>query len=174
MMHCSKSLKKTVLDLQIVESRVLVRDILVFAPQLRSDPAFSDPDETWYINIDGSGTFDRLNFTTLQFEGLRNTSINARGTLTGLSNPQMAGGNFTIERLHTSQSDIALFTGQRLSNAQLNLPEEFDISGTVKGNAGVLNTDLDIRTSSGSVGLNGTFSNLTNPDKARYKANSRP
>ena len=164
---------KTVLDVQIVDSRVQVKDILTFAPQVRSNKAFSNPNATWYINIDGSGTFDRLTFNSLQFQGLHNTVINAKGTLTGLSNPQQAGGNFIIDRLHTSQTDIALFTGQRLSNDQLNLPEEFDISGTIQGNSGVLNTKLDVNSSAGSLAVNGRFSNLMDPQSFSYQANIR-
>lgn len=160
----------TVLDLQVVDSRIQVKDILAFAPQLRSNPALSDPNDTWYVNIVGNGTLDRLNFESLRFDGLRNTQLNAQGTLVGLMHPQHAGGNFTIYRLHTTQSDLALFTGQRLSNAQLNLPEEFDINGTIKGNAGSVTTNLNVNTSAGFVGLNGNFNNLTNPNAMTYKA----
>ena len=76
-----------------------------------------------------------------------------------------------IRKLHTTQTDIALFTGQRLSNAQINLPEAFDISGTINGNAGVLNTNLDIRTAYGNASLSGRLSNLTNPTSLSYNAN---
>ena len=53
----------------------------------------------------------------------------------------------TIRRLHTTQTDIALFTGHRLSNEQINLPEEFDANGTVAGNINNLSTNLTINSS---------------------------
>jgi hypothetical protein len=149
---------------------VQVKDILIFAPQLRSNPALSNPNDIWNFNIVGSGTANRLYFETLQFAGLQNTQVDAQGTLSGLMNPADAGGNFTIHKLHTSQTDIALFTGQRLSNAQLNLPETFDIRGTINGNAGRLITDLDVNTSAGFMTLNGSFAHLTNPATASYHA----
>lgn len=164
---------KTVMDIELVDSYVQVKDILTFAPQLRSNAAFKNPEATWYLDVVGNGTMDRLNIERLQFDGLSNTSIDARGTLTGLSNPDRAGGDFVINKLHTTQTDIALFTGQRLSNAQVNLPEAFDISGTVVGNAGVVNTNLTVSTSMGGIAVAGRFSNLSNPNNIAYNANVR-
>ncbi len=169
----TKNFAETVFNLELVDSKVQVKDILVFAPQLRSNPALANPNDIWNLNIIGSGTMNRLYFETLQFAGLRNTRIDAQGTLVGLMKPTQAGGNFTIRKFHTSQTDIALFTGQRLSNAQMNLPETFDISGTVNGNAGKLNTNLNLNTSAGFIALNGIFSNLTSPTSASYNATIR-
>ncbi|MGZ3848212.1 MAG: translocation/assembly module TamB domain-containing protein [Flavisolibacter sp.] len=161
---------ETVFNIALVHSHIQVRDILVFAPQLRNNPALAHPNEIWNINMVGSGTLNRLNIESLQFAGLRNTQIDAAGTLTGLMNPKDAGGNFIIHRLHTTQTDIALFTGQRLSNAQMNLPEAFDITGTVRGNAGQLNTKLNVSTSAGFMALDGNFANLTSPTAISYNA----
>ena len=161
---------QTVFRIELENSRLQVKDILVFAPQLRNNPALSNPNDVWNLHIIGSGTLNRMYFETLQFSGLTNTQIDAQGTLAGLMNPTQAGGNFTIRKFHTSQTDIALFTGRRLSNAQMNLPETFAISGTINGTAGHLNANLNMATSAGSMALNGSFSNLTNPAAASYNA----
>lgn len=168
-----KNPAQTVLDIELVNSRLQVKDILAFVPQLRSNPALANPNAVWNINLIASGTLNRLFVESLRFSGMRDTRIDASGTLVNLMNPNAAGGNFTIRQLHTTQSDIALFTGQRLSTPQLLLPETFDISGTVNGNAGRLQTALDVRTSLGNIGLNGTLSNLMSPTKASYAANVR-
>ncbi len=166
----AKNFAQTVFNIELTNSHVQVKDILVFAPQLRSNPALANPNDIWNVNIVGSGTMNRLHFESLQFSGLKNTEIDAQGTLTGLMNPAEAGGDFTIRRFHTTQTDMALFTGQRLSNAQVNLPETFDLTGTVKGTAGRLNADLRMNTSAGSMALNGSFANLTSPAKTSYNA----
>lgn len=163
-----KNFEKTVFDIEFVNSRIQVKDILVFAPQLRSNPALANPNDIWFINIVGNGTLDQLNFKSLQFDGLRNTQLDASGTLMGLTNPQQAGGNFRIHRFHTTQTDLALFTGQRLSTPQIKVPEEFTVTGTIAGNAGKLNTNLNVSTTDGFVGINGSFSNLTNPNAIAY------
>lgn len=164
---------KTVFSLNITNTRLQVKDILVFAPQLRNNPALRNPNDIWYVNIVGNGTLNQLNFQKLQFNGLRNTQLDANGTLTGLMNPKEAGGNFRINRFHTSQTDLALFTGQRLSTQQVNLPEEFDINGNISGNAGKLHTDLNVNSSAGFIALNGSFSDLMNPKTTSYNASIR-
>lgn len=168
-----KNFSQAVLNLELVNSHLQVKDILTFAPQLRSNPAMADPNAVWYLNIVGSGTLNRLNFESLRFDGLRNTHLNAQGSITGLMNPKQAGGNFTIYRFHTTQSDMALFTGKRLSNQQMSLPEEFDINGTITGNTGKLNTNLNVATSEGFIGINGRFSNLTDLKTISYNASLR-
>lgn len=162
--------EKTVMEIDLTDSRVQVKDILAFAPQLRQNRAFSNPNDTWLIDVRGQGTLDRLHLDKLYFNGLANTMIDAEGSLTGLNNMNMAGGNFTIRRLHTTQSDIALFTGKRLSTPQVQLPETMDISGVITGNTGTVSTDLDIRTSSGTVNLDGRFTGLGNPASTGYTA----
>ncbi|MFL5787135.1 MAG: translocation/assembly module TamB domain-containing protein [Flavisolibacter sp.] len=169
----TKDPARVLMNIDLENSRIQVRDILAFAPQLRSNPALANPNDIWHVNIIGNGTLNRLAFESLQFSGLRNTQINAKGTLVGLMNPKQAGGNFVIYRLHTTQSDIALFTGKRLSTPTMELPEEFDMNGTVIGNSGNLNTNLNINTSEGFIGLNGRFSNLTDMNTIGYNATLR-
>jgi hypothetical protein len=166
----TKKPAETMIDLDIDNSYVQVKDILSFVPTLRTHPAFSNPSDVWHLNIQGSGNMSRLHFDNLQFDGLKNTQLDASGTLAGLNDPKAIGGNFTIRRLHTSQTDLSLFTGARLSNAQMNLPETFSARGTLSGNMGALATNLTVSTSLGNVGLNGRFSNLTSPANARYNA----
>src|SRR5688572_6820554 len=160
----------TQIDADISNSYVQVKDILAFAPQLRSQPAFSDPHETWHINLQGNGTLQTMHIANLQFQGLKDTRIDASGSLATSSDPNRTGATLTIRRLHTTQSDIALFTGRRLSNAQINLPEEFDARGTVAGNINNLSTNLTINSAVGTAFVNGRFTNLSNPNAATYNA----
>ena len=155
-------------QVNLAESKLQVRDILLFVPELRSNPALRNPNDVWKLNVVGNGTMDQFNFKTLQFAGLSNTQIDAHGSLKGLLNPKKAGGNFVIERFHTNQNDIALFTGSKLSNAQMDLPQDLTMSGTINGDAGTLNAKMNVLTSDGNVVINATFSNFTDPAKAKY------
>jgi len=159
---------KVSFQVNLVQTRIQVKDILLFVPELRSNPALRNPNDVWRVNLVGSGTMNQFNFETLQFAGLSNTQISAHGSLSGLTDPKKAGGNFVIDRFHTNQTDIALFTGSKLSNARMDLPEEFTISGTINGNAGTLKTKMNVLTSDGNVAINGTFSNFTDPAKVKY------
>jgi hypothetical protein len=167
-----KHFDRAVFDLDIANSYLQVKDILVFAPQLRSQPAFRNLNDVWNFNVTASGTMDRLKVERLQFRGLQNTEINASGTLMGLSNPNNAGGNFSIYRFHTVKSDMALFTPPEL-NKQMNLPQSVDLSGVISGNTGRLNTRLNLSTTDGDVDLDGSFANLMNPSSLTYNATLR-
>ena len=155
-------------QVNLVQTKIQVRDVLLFVPELRSNPALRNPNDVWQVNLVGNGTMNQFNFETLQFAGLSGTQISAHGSLSGLTDPKNAGGNFVIDRFHTNQNDIALFTGSKLSNAQMDLPQDFTISGTINGKAGTLNTKMNVLTSDGNVAINGTFSNFTDPAKAKY------
>jgi len=166
----TESFPNTQMDADISNSHVQVKDILAFAPQLRSQPAFANPNAIWYINLQGNGTLKTMHIANLQFRGLKNTQIDASGSLATNNDPNKTGATLRIRRLHTNQTDIALFTGKRLSNAQINLPEEFDAHGTVAGNINNLLTNLTINSSVGTAFVNGRFTNLSNPNAATYNA----
>jgi hypothetical protein len=140
----------------------------LFAPQLRGNPALRNPNDVWKLNIVGSGTMNQFNFQSLQFAGLSNTQIDAHGSLTGLGNPKNAGGNFVINRFHTNQKDIALLSGQQLSNQPIALPREITMNGTINGNSGTVNSKLNISTTDGFISINGKFSGLSNPANTNY------
>jgi translocation and assembly module TamB len=164
------SFSRVMMNADISNSRVQVKDILAFAPSLRSQPAFANREAIWYIDLQGSGTLNSLYVENLQFRGLKNTSIDAKGSIAAASDPNRTGARLTIRDLHTTQSDIALFTGKRLSNAQLNLPEEFDMRGTLAGSVNNLSADIVIGSSAGTAVVNGRFTNLANPNTATYIA----
>ena len=158
------------MDADISDSYVQVKDILAFAPQLRTQPAFANPNAVWYINLQGNGTLQTMHIANLQFRGLKNTRIDANGSLATSSDPGKAGATLTIRRLHTNQTDIALFTGKRLSTEQINLPEEFDARGTIRGSMNDLYAILVINSSVGTASVNGRFINLAKPAAATYSA----
>lgn len=166
----AKNFDRTQIDADIENSHIQVKDILAFAPQLRSQPAFAHPSDTWYLNLQGNGTVQSMHIRNLQFNGLKNTQIDASGTLASNSNSNQAGGTLTIRRLHTTQADIALFTGKRLSNDQLNLPEDITARGTIAGSMNNLSTNLSIATSEGFLSVNGHFIDLTDAANASYTA----
>jgi hypothetical protein len=168
-----KHFDRAVFDFDIDNSYAQVKDILIFAPQLRSQPAFRNPNEVWHFNLVGHGTMDKLDIAKLQFSGLQNTQLNASGTLMGLANPNNAGGNFNIYRLHTTKSDLNLLSGNALAGQPIDLPQTLDLSGLVSGNAGRLHTNLTLNTTDGDVNLNGSFANLMNPTALSYNANMR-
>src|SRR6185295_13760580 len=162
----AKTFDRTQIDADIENSHVQVKDILAFAPQLRRQAAFANPNDTWYINLQGNGTLRSMHIRDLRFNGLKNTQIDASGTLATSNDPNRTGATLTIRKLHTNQTDIALFTGKRLSNQQLNMPEDYNAHGTLSGSINNLSANLVVATSAGTIAVNGRFTNLGNPDVA--------
>lgn len=165
-----KHFDRTIMEADIDNSYVQVKDILAFAPSLRRNKAFSNPNATWRLDLEGNGTVDRLVINNVNFSGLSNTQLSASGTLTGLSNTRQAGGDFNITHLHTTQSDFALFTGKRLSTAEVRIPEDITLNGRITGNSGTITTRMNVRTSSGAANVNGRFANLGDPNNLSYDA----
>ncbi len=166
----TKDPTKATVVVDLTGTRIQVRDILLLAPQLRSNPAFKRPNDVWQVNIAGSGNANQFNFRTLQFAGLGNTQLDAHGSLTGLTNPKNAGGDFVINRFHTTRSDIAVFAGDQLAKTGMNLPADMTASGTLTGNAGAVQVKLALATSDGSLNMAGRFANLADLNRLQYNA----
>ena len=155
----AENFERTQIDADIENSHVQVRTYWRLHRNYAHNLHFQSND-TWFINLQGNGTLQSMHIRDLQFDGLKNTQINASGTLAASSDPTRTGARLTIKRLHTSQADIALFTGRRLSNEQVNLPEEFNAHGTLAGSINNLAANLAIATSMGAVSVNGGLQTL--------------
>jgi translocation and assembly module TamB len=164
------SFDRTQIDADIANSHVQVKDVLAFAPQLSNQPAFANPEATWYLNFQGDGNMQSLHIRDLQFRGLKNTQINAKGTLASAADRNRSSGTLQIQKLHTTQADIALLTGSRLSNDQINLPEEIDVNGTLAGSINNLSANLNFYSTAGAATIHGQFTDLTNINTATYTA----
>ncbi|WP_132055859.1 translocation/assembly module TamB domain-containing protein [Pseudocnuella soli] len=161
---------QTQMDVNIDDSRIKVADILTFAPMLAAQPAFRNANDTWYVDLQARGSMNDLLVNNLQFSGMGNTSISASGRLTNLTNPDKMGADFTVNRLRTTKSDLQTLSGGAIPEDAINLPQNIDLDGTIRGSGGNLATNVNLRTSAGSAAIRGTFANITNPSAARYDA----
>lgn len=158
------------LDADIEESRILVRDVLVFAPMLRSQPAFANANATWYVNARVRGRVRDLQIDELQVQGLRETKVNISGRLTGLPDMKNAAADLTIAHVSSSKRDIESFIPASLIPGNITVPEWFAMKGKAKGNMNGMNTDLSIRTNLGDVAVLGKFEQFSDPKTITYDA----
>ena len=158
------------LNLDIDESRIQVKDILTFAPDLASQPAFRNPNATLYLNSRISGSMARLNIQELQFRGFQNTKVDVYGTLVNATDPNRVAGDLTIRNLSTSRSDLLSFVPPKSVPDNITLPEAMAISGTVRGNMQAAQANLTLNSSLGGARINGRINNATNPNTANYAA----
>ena len=156
------------LDLNIESSYVLVKDMLLFAPQLRAQPAFSNPNQTWNINGQVYGHVNDMHFNNFRFKGFGNTTAFVSGTLKGLPDPNKFQADLSIPYFNTTRSDIESLLPKNTLPANIQLPETISASGKLRTSMSDLLTDLEVKTSSGSAKLKGTLQNFTDPNKAKY------
>jgi len=158
------------LDAAIENSRILVRDVLIFAPSLRSSPAFADPNATWYVNSRIRGRVSDMQIDALQIEGLQATKINISGRLAGLPQMKAVTADLNIREISSTKKDIDLFMPAGWLPGNITFPGRFTISGKANGTTGKMNTAILAKTDLGNMTVNGEFHQLTDPVKISYDA----
>lgn len=156
------------LDVDIDNSRVLVKDILAFAPQLRGQPAFANENDVWYINGAVDGSLANLNVHPLQFRGLTNTRVDVSGTISGLPDVNRTRANLNIRNFTTNKTDLALFIPKGTLPQNITLPDAISVNGTVKGGMQDVTTNLNINTNLGNATVKGRIQQATDPKAVRY------
>ena len=159
------------MNVDLRNSRIQVKDLLVFAPQLASQPAFKNRNDTWYLNGRLKGNLSNLQIETLQASGLSNTKLDVSGTLVGLMNPNNARGTLNIREFTTTRNDVLVFVSPEMFPKNITLPDRVNVSGTVSGNIEDINPNLAITTSLGSARVKGRIQHATKPEHLQYSVN---
>ena len=157
-------------DLDIENSKVLVKDVLVFVPMLRQQPAFAHPDAVWYINSRVTGRVADLHIDALQIQGLQNTKIDVAGRIAGLPDMKNMNADLTIRNISSSKRDIDLFLPKNTLPPGITFPSRLDGNGTIKGNSSQMSADLLLNTDLGDAVVKGSFSEIDDPSRMGYNA----
>lgn len=156
------------LDLNIESSHVQVKDILTFAPMLRTLPAFANPRQVWDLNGRVTGPLNNMLFNDLRFKGLSNTTMFVSGTLKGLPDPKKFIADVNFKYLKTGRKDILSLIPKSSVPTAFTLPESITAMGKIKTSMNDLVSDINISTSLGSAKLKGSLTNFSNPKLAKY------
>ena len=159
------------MNVDLLNTRIQVKDLLVFAPQLRSQPAFRNINDVWYVNGKVRGNLSNLQIETLQASGLSNTKLDINGTLVGLMNPNSARGKLTIKQFTTTRNDVLVFVSPEMFPKNITLPERVNLSGTISGNIEDISPDLAVNTSLGNARIKGRILHAAKPNNLEYTLN---
>jgi hypothetical protein len=99
------------------------KDILVFAPQLKAQPAFRNQSDVWYLNGKLRGNLSNLHIESLQVSGLAHTKIDISGTVVGLLHPNDARGKLRIRQFTTTRNDVLVFFSPEIFPKNITLPQ---------------------------------------------------
>jgi TamB, inner membrane protein subunit of TAM complex/AsmA family len=168
-----KDAAKTQVDLDLAGSRVQVRDILVFAPYLKSQPAFSRPDEILRVTARATGSLDVLNIQTLQFSGLRDIRVDVAGRVLHPFQTDRLWADLKVNRISGSRATVLSLLPKGTMPSSISLPDRFDLRGRFAGGMDNVRTDLVLVTSSGTIAVRGWVRQFRNTSKASYNLDLR-
>lgn len=149
------------------DCRISNKDILYFVPDLKSQPLFSNPATVFTINADVSGRVDHLTANVLKVQGWGDTKIDVAGTIVGLPSIEKLNGDIRINEIRTTRKDAEQFMPASMPN-QVQIPATVLLTGTVKGNGQQMQTNVQVKTSSGNVALRGAMANYQDLKAATY------
>ncbi|MEO5905942.1 MAG: AsmA family protein, partial [Saprospiraceae bacterium] len=120
-------------DAQFENSKIAVSDILLFAPQLRSQPLIGrNQNDVIFVDGDISGRINNLDINDLNISGIGDIRLLASGNIQGLPDPEKLSFDVDIERLSASATDLSAFIPRRVAS-QIRIPEAVTMRGTFKG-----------------------------------------
>jgi len=164
----SKDIGKMKLSMDVRDSRVLVRDVLTFAPMLSTTPGFTTPNATWYLSGKLNGAVNNLKIDALKIKGLSNTNADLSGTIKGLPDIKKLQANLNIRNISSSDKDILGILPPKTLPDNIKLPANMQLSGSFNGSYVNMLTDLKLQTSSGDATVKGTIQHPDDENKLKY------
>ncbi|MBX2905443.1 MAG: translocation/assembly module TamB domain-containing protein [Taibaiella sp.] len=167
-----QSLKEQVgglaVKLNIEESEVSMKDVLLFAPDLVRQPIFSaNENETLALEIKADGTVGDLHIKKLAASGLKGTDILLNGQIKGLPDPDKLFYNLSIAKLQSCAADVNPFIPDSVK-MQIRLPDRFIIAGQIAGTTTEYDADLNINSTEGMASIKGALALPTADKESKY------
>ena len=159
---------QTGLAIDIQNSKISMKDLWIFVPQLKAQTASLSPASTLYADAKIAGKVNNLDLQKLLLRGLTATDINVTGVLKGLPDPKKIYADLTIYKFQSSRQDILSFLPKNTLPSNITLPVSLAASGRIKGDMNNLFADVSVNTTLGGAKVKGTLVNITDKNKARY------
>ncbi len=156
------------LDIDLENSKIAIKDLWTFVPQLKAQTSSLPADATLFVDARISGQINNMNFQKLVLKGLSATDINMNGSVSGLPNAKALYANLNINKFQTSQRDIVSLLPSNTLPQNIALPAALSVKGKIRGGMKNLYANLSLTSSSGNAAVDGTLENITDKIKARY------
>ena len=159
------------LNLNLIQSKLGFKDILLFVPYLQKDNPFkSNPNAIVYLNARLNGKLKDLNIPLFEMSGIGNTRISASGTIKGLPDAQKAYYDLDIKKLSSTSKDVISFAPTESIPNSIQLPSQFNVQGKFKGSMQNFKTNLALNSSFGNAKVDGLFDQRSK-NQEKYDAN---
>jgi len=146
------------LNLNLIQSKLGFKDLLLFVPFLQKDNPFkSNPNAIVYLNTHLKGKLKDLNIPLFEMSGIGNTRISASGKILGWPNAQKAYCDLDIKKLSSTFKDVLSFVPKGIIPNNIQLPSQFNVQGKFKGSMQNFKTNLALNSSFGNAKIDGLY-----------------
>jgi len=140
------------LNVNMPQSRVASRDVLLFAPMLASVPPFQKaPTAVYTVALVGRGSVRDLQISNAEVSGLQGTYARVSGRILGLPDPVRTFYDLQLHSIRTTASDLDRLMPAGTLPPTVRIPEAAALTGTFRGRAADFTTALDLKTTRGNV-----------------------
>lgn len=138
------------------DSRVALSDVLIFVPDLASQPPFyRNENAVFDLALIGKGNVRDLEIEQLYLRGMTHTLVDVNGRITGLPDADKTVYNLNIAKLQSTSNDLNRLLPPGTLPPTVRLPEAFQARGTFAGLLQDFNTKLFVHTSRGTAEVAG-------------------
>ncbi len=156
------------LDLNLQNSKITLKDLYTFVPQLRNQTSSLSPNAILFVDARITGKVNDMNFHRMVLRGLSATDINVNGVLSGLPNTNAVYADLNISKFQTSRNDLLAFIPPNTLPDNISIPTSLSAKGKIKGGTKNLYANMSINSSSGNAAIDGTIENISDKNKANY------
>ena len=159
--YISKNLENLSIKANFLNTKISVKDILLFAPSLKNEKIFGDNlNALIKINSEISGKLNNLQIANFEISGIGNSTIDLSGKIIGLPDYKKAFFDLKIKNLQTTASDINNFIPKNTIPKNVSIPKSIIINGNFIGKINDFKTNIKLFSSFGNVFIsNGRFNN---------------
>jgi len=157
----------TLVDLDLPDSHIRVKDVLIFAPFLASQPALH-PNDVWNVDTRIRGNLDNLRIERLRFSGLQDIRLDVSGTVLHPMDTARVAASLNIGSISGSRKSLEALLPKGALPANIAIPARFTLRGTLAGGMTGVNSDLVLTTTSGMVVIKGYVQQFRDMQRARY------
>ncbi len=159
----NKNIPDLYIDANLENSKIGVKDILLFVPNLENNKFFA-ANATSEINLNTkiSGKLKAISIANLEVSGIANTKITLSGNIIGLPDYQKSIYDLKIKNLQTTSVAILLIIPKNSIPSTLSIPNKVAIQGDFKGQLDNFKTNLKLVSTYGNANIyNAIFNNQT-------------
>ncbi|RYU96704.1 translocation/assembly module TamB domain-containing protein [Emticicia agri] len=157
----SNNLGSVRVKMNIRQSQVAMKDVLLLVPDLAKNPTFRE-NQNDIIKADGiiTGRVNNLAIPKLSITGFGATRVIAKGNITGLPDANKLGFNLDIDEVSTTKKDIIKLAGPGTIPESIEIPEKITVKGKLKGKANDLQVDASLNSDFGIAVFTGKLQNF--------------